>query len=212
MYIFAYKYKQDLDIYTKPLGFNMNIQQKKIENIILYFANRANNNTIDRLKLMKLIWLSDRLHLNKYGRLIIKDRYKALPNGPIASTALDMSNYSIPEAYDVEGFNIKAKVNYEEDYFSKSDIKVMNYIWEKYGGMDTFELRDFSHLFPEWLRYEKELNTETFPNSYDIVIQDFFKTPIDKNIDFSDFYNQEDSELSEQDFNIHRSIQSLLKS
>lgn len=189
----------------------MNIQQKKIENIILYFANRANNNTIDRLKLMKLIWLSDRLHLNKYGRLIIKDRYKALPNGPIASTALDMSNYSLPEVYDVDGYNIKAKTNCQEDYFSKTDLKVMNYIWEKYGDMDTFELRDFSHLFPEWLRYEKELKAKTFPNSYDIVIQDFFETPTSDNIDFSDFYNAEDSELSEQDFNIHRSIQSLLK-
>ncbi len=190
----------------------MNIQQKKIENIILYFANRSNDNTIDRLKLMKLIWLSDRLHLNKYGRLIIKDRYKALPNGPIASSALTMSNYSLPEIYEVDGYRIKSKHNFQEDYFSKSDLKVMDYVWGKFGEMDTFELRDFSHLFPEWLRYEEELNSETFPNSYDIVIQDFFKTPKIEKIDFSDFYSEEDSKLSEQDFNIHRSIQSLLKS
>lgn len=190
----------------------MNIQQKKIENIILYFANKANNKTIDRLKLMKLIWLSDRLHLNKYGRLIIKDRYKALPNGPIASKAMDMSKYSLPDSYDVEEYNIKAKVNYQEDYFSKSDLKILNYVWDKFGEMDTFELRDYSHLFPEWKRYENELQTDNFPNSYDIVIQDFFMKPNNDSIDFSDIYNEEESKLSEQDFNIHRSIQSLLNS
>lgn len=38
---------------------------------------------------MKLLWLSDRVHLNKYGRLILKDNYKALPHGPVPSATMD---------------------------------------------------------------------------------------------------------------------------
>jgi uncharacterized phage-associated protein len=187
----------------------MNIQEKKIENIILYFANQSKNNTIDRLKLMKLIWLSDRLHLNKYGRLILKDRYKALPNGPIASLALRMSNFTLPEAYNVKGYKIKSLKDFDSDFFSKSDLKIMNYVWGKFGALKSFKLRDYSHLFPEWLRFEEELESNFTPNSYDIVIQDFFKNP---NIEeFSDILSVEDSKLSEKDFNIHNSIQSLLK-
>jgi len=186
----------------------MNIQEKKIENIILYFANQSENNTIDRLKLMKLIWLSDRLHLNKYGRLILKDRYKALPNGPIASLALKMSNFTLPNTYNVNGFKIKSLKEFDSAFFSKSDLKIMAYVWNKFGKLNSFELRDYSHLFPEWLRFKEELASEFSPNCYDVVIQDFFKTP---NIeDFSDLLSVEDLELSEKDFIIHNSIQSLL--
>lgn len=187
----------------------MNIQEKKIENIILYFANQSDQKTVDRLKLMKLIWLSDRLHLNKYGRLILKDRYKALPNGPIASKTMEMSKYSLPDVYEVDGYKIKSLKEFDSDFFSKSDLKIMNYVWEKFGQLDTFQLRDYSHLFPEWLRFEEELETDYTPNCYDIVIQDFFKSHDEEK--FSDLINPEDSELSEIDFNIHNSIQSILR-
>ena len=187
----------------------MNIQEKKIENIILYFANQSKNNTIERLKLMKLIWLSDRLHLNKYGRLILKDRYKALPNGPVASLALKMSNYTLPNVYTIKGYNIKALKDFDSSFFSKSDLKIMEYVWNKFGKLNSFKLRDYSHLFPEWLRFKQELESSFSPNCYDVVIQDFFNIP---NIEeFSDILSAEDLELSEKDFNIHNSIQSLLR-
>ena len=103
----------------------MDINLKKIENAILFFANKSDK-TIERMKLIKLIWLSDRLHLSKYGRLILKDRYKALPNGPIASTALTISQYGIPGVIDVDSYNVIAKKEFDSDFFSKSDIKIMN--------------------------------------------------------------------------------------
>ena len=88
----------------------------------------------------------------------------------------------------------------------------MKYVWRKFGQMNGFQLSSYSHLFPEWLRYKEDLNINSFPNSYDIVIQDFFKSPLDPQIDFSDLFNEQDSKLSEQEFNVHRSIQSLLSS
>lgn len=186
----------------------MNIQEKKIENAILFFTNKSNN-CIDRLKLIKLIWLSDRIHLNKYGRLILKDRYKALPNGPIASQTLTMTNYSLPNVYDVENYNIKSKKQFDSNYFSKSDLKVMDYVWNKFKNYDGFYLSNYSHLFPEWLRFENELNNRFLPDAYDIVIQDFFGFP---NIeDFSDIIDLESIELSKQEFNINNSIQSILR-
>ena len=57
----------------------MNIQEEKIKNVILFFAHKSEGKSIEKLKLIKLIWLSDRLHLNKYGRLILNDKYKAEP-------------------------------------------------------------------------------------------------------------------------------------
>lgn len=186
----------------------MDINFKKIENAILFFANK-NGNTIERMRLMKLLWLSDRLHLNKYGRLILKDRYKALPNGPIASTALNISNHGIPNSIQVDKFNVISKKDFDADFFSKSDIKIMEYVWTKFNTMQSFDFSDYSHKYPEWLRYEKELNSEFTPNAYDIVIQDFFEFP--ELSEFADLLDEETISLSKEDFNVKNSIQGSLK-
>lgn len=186
----------------------MDINLKKIENSILFFANKSNNR-IERMRLMKLMWLSDRLHLNKYGRLILNDRYKALPNGPIASTALNISQYGIPGSINVDKHYVNSLKDFEVDFFSKSDLKIMDYVWEKFQNMESFEFSEYSHKYPEWLRFEKVLNAEHTPNAYDIVIQDFFEFPELK--EFEDLLDLETIELSKEDFNVKNSIQSALK-
>lgn len=185
----------------------MDISQKKIENTILYFANRSNNK-IDRMKLIKLIWLSDRLHLNKYGRLILNDKYKALPNGPIASLTLNMTNQNLPGAYKVEGYSIISIKDFDRDYFSKSDLKIMEYVWNNFKNYSSIEFSDYSHEFPEWKRFEKELNAPFTPDAYDIVIQDFFEFP--ESSDFSDILNEETIMMSKEEFSVKNSFQSFL--
>jgi hypothetical protein len=64
-------------------------------------------------------------------------------------------------------------------------------------------------LFPEWLRFEKELEDNTLPNSYDIVIQDFFEFP--ENVDFSDILNQDIIDEAKREFNVKSSIQKALE-
>ena len=186
----------------------MDINLKKIENSILFFANKSSNK-IERMRLMKLMWLSDRLHLNKYGRLILNDRYKALPNGPISSTALNVSQFGIPGSIKVDKYYVNSLKEFEADFFSKSDLKIMDYVWEKFQNMESFEFSEYSHKYPEWLRYEKELKAEHTPNAYDIVIQDFFEFPELK--EFEDILDIETIELSKEDFNVKNSIQSALK-
>ena len=185
----------------------MDINLKKIENSLLFFANKSEN-TIERMKLMKLIWLSDRLHLNRYGRLILKDRYKAFPNGPIASLALNISQNGIPDSIEVDKYNVIAKTNFDESFFSKSDLEIMEYVWNKFQNMGSFDFSSYSHRYPEWIRFKKELNSEHTPNAYDIVIQDFFEFP--ELNEFSDLLNEETIALSKVDFNIKNSIQSSL--
>lgn len=186
----------------------MDINLKKIENSILFFANKSMN-TIERMKLMKLLWLSDRLHLNKYGRLILKDRYKALPNGPIASTALNIAQYGIPGSIKIDSYNVIATKEFDSDFFSKSDLKIMEYVWNKFQKMESFEFSEYSHRYPEWLRFEKELNSKFTPNSYDIVIQDFFDFP--ELQEFEDLLDSNIISLSKEDFNVKNSIQSALR-
>lgn len=185
----------------------MEVKTAKIINSILFFANKSNG-SIERLKLMKLLWLSDRIHLNKYGRLILKDSYNAMPHGPVPSTAMNYSNHSFPENYKVNGYRIVAEKVFNEDYFSKSDIEVMNLIWDKFGNMSAFTLRDLSHHFPEWVRFQQDLENEYSPNSYPMVLEDFFVNP---NLeDYKDIFSIGDSQDSLTYFHSYNAIQSNL--
>ena len=160
----------------------MSIQTAKNINAILFFANKAGD-VINRLKLMKLLWLADRFHLNKHGRLILKDSYVAMPHGPVPTSTMDFSRANLTDKISLEGsHDIKALDNFNPDYFSKSDLDVMTFIWETLGGLDQFQLRDLSHHFPEWIRFQKEIQDTSLPNSYGMVMEDFFNNPTEISI------------------------------
>ena len=188
----------------------MNIATNKIINSILFFANKSENKSINRLKLMKLLWLSDRLHLNKFGRLILKDSYKALPHGPVPSATMDFSKNSIPSNISVDLYNIKAERECDERYFSKSDLEVMNSIWGKFGNFDRFDLSEISHQFPEWKRFEKDLADRYSPNSYSMVMEDFFIIPENLIEEYGSILHSEGSAESLSYFRSYNEIQSNL--
>ena len=183
----------------------MSLFEKKILNSILFFANKADNHTITRLKLMKLLWLSDRIHINKYGRFILRDTYYAMEHGPIPSKALNMSQISIENFTHIHERNIKALSNFDLRYFSKSDLEVMEFVWNNYGKYSATRLRNASHKFPEWERFEKLLSSGASLREL-MVDGDFFKSPIKKpNIDWQDNDNTDAIEKF-QFYKINQSI------
>jgi uncharacterized phage-associated protein len=185
----------------------MKIQEQKRINAILFFAMKAPENKISRLRLMKLLWLADRIHLNRYGRFILRDTYYALPHGPVPSKTMDLSERSVEDIFTVRGYEIEAEDNFNPKFFSKSDLEVLNEVWERFGDLKELVLRDYSHFFPEWKRFERELTDETLSNSYPMVIEDFFKEPTDVD-NFK--LDTERSELSKSIFKVHNKIQEIL--
>jgi len=165
---------------------HMLIRENKITHSIIFFAAKSNNKVINRLKLMKLLWLADRIHINRYGRLILKDKYNALPHGSVPSYTMDLSKETLEGYFEVVGYNIKALIEFDEKYFSKSDIEVMEEVWKTYGKKGKFELRDLSHKFPEWIRFEDYINNKNLPNSYPENVADFFDKPLIDNFPFDE--------------------------
>ena len=157
---------------------------------------------------MKLLWLSDRLHLNKFGRLILKDNYNALPHGPVPTRAMDFSKSSVEDFYSVSKFNIKANKETDNSYFSKSDVEILEQVWNQFGSMNQFDLRDFSHNFPEWLRYKSELENPVLPKSYSIIIDDFFNNP--EGVSLGVNISSEEINHSKEYYHSFNSIQSHL--
>lgn len=172
------------------------MERRKRKNVqaINYLASKSRQREINRLKLMKLLWLADRYHLLKYGRPILKDRYYALDHGPVPSLTADISRhqnepYTNTYIEPVGSLDIRSIQAPDLSLFSKSDLEVLDLVWEKFGHMDRWELRDLTHEYPEWKRWEEELKDPTTPNSYLMEMIDFFDIPEDTKLSKSSFFD-----------------------
>lgn len=160
---------------------------KKATQILNYFA-QVEGGQINKMKSLKLLWLADRLHLRLYGRSISNDNYVAMKNGPVASCAKDIveNNGYCPEEQKAYA---RSFINLREDWhtldsvsdadlkvFSKSDVSILEKVYDSFGDKDQYELSELSHLYPEWKRWERAL--EDNPSTrFPMSDEDFFADP-----------------------------------
>jgi len=174
-----------------------NPEKKKVQTV--NYITELLGGVADKIQLMKLIWLADRLHLRIYGRPVTDNTYFAMKHGPVPSETKSLIEKPTP--YVLEYLNIekddenrevilRSKKATDKFYLSESDIEILNKIISEFGSLNKWKLRDISHEFPEWLRFEKQI-VET-NSSYPIDMADFFE-PDRKSLSI---FNQ-DSELLE---------------
>ncbi len=147
-----------------PLTFRPKID--KIVESLLYLAHKRPG--ADKYQAVKLFYLADRTHFERYGRPITFDNYYALWYGPVASTTLDLLNGASPllfgakEAvlpFKTEKGIVKAKSGKETettfirgpsrdvnmDVFSKSDLEILDEIISKYKNASFDDLYNETH-------------------------------------------------------------------
>ena len=123
---------------------------------------RLRGGTMSYLKLVKLLYFADRLALAELGRPISYDMYVSMPQGPVLSRTLDLmteepephadhASYwrtliSEPHEYEVS----LLRDDIPNDQLSRADEEILDRVFEKYGRLSRWEIRDLSHKLPEW--------------------------------------------------------------
>jgi len=119
------------------------------------------------LKLMKLLYLSNRRSIIERGRMMGEDALFSMKHGPVMSNTLDLIRhkhrkggkywYSLlkTDGNDLVFRHDPREVDIDEvlDRLSRSDLKILDDVYAKFGHMNRFELRDMTHLkeyCPEW--------------------------------------------------------------
>jgi uncharacterized phage-associated protein len=169
---------------------------RKATQTLNYFAIKAGGK-IKKLKVLKLIFLADRYHLRKYGRLITNDRYVAMKYGPVPSTVEDIAKGNVNHVIKtytlkyirttVNGIQIESINPVDSSFLSKTDIEALEFSWKNFGHFDRWSLSDFTHHYPEWRKHKKALDSGSKVEN--INIKDFFedpKTDIDKCYELSE--------------------------
>lgn len=120
---------------------------------------RLSSGVINHMKLIKLLYLADRKALVSWGRPISFDWYYSLPHGPVLSFTLNKINEEAPpdgssywHQYISErcAHTVSLIGEAPNDQLSPAEEKLLDTIWEEFGGMNQWELRDFTHTLPEW--------------------------------------------------------------
>jgi uncharacterized phage-associated protein len=124
---------------------------------------------VDKLKLLKLIYLADKYHLIYYGRTITNDDYYAVKLGPIPSAVkdvLEFDKFSLSEEeykyassflkkIDQYNFKANAKVRTKLEMLSETDIEALDYVIKIFGLMSSSRLVNYTHKYPEWSQYRE---------------------------------------------------------
>ena len=112
------------------------------------------------MKLLKLLYLADRRALVQWGRPITFDSYFSLDHGPVLSfTYNNISAEPGPGRDSYWHRHIGAPHDYKvalaseapSDELSAAELEVLELTYRKFGHMDQWELRDYTHQhLPEW--------------------------------------------------------------
>jgi|TARA_B110000211_G_scaffold55661_1_gene61944 uncharacterized phage-associated protein len=124
----------------------------RILDAFAYIAKRAPVHKKNMYNVLKVFYLADKLHMERYGRFIFEESYSAMAKGPVPSTAYDLLK-DIKSGKELP-FSIKSPVTLganhivtaqrqaDEDLFSGSDLLCMDEVIQL---SENEDLGDLSH-------------------------------------------------------------------
>jgi uncharacterized phage-associated protein len=126
------------------------------------FFTKKEGGAINVLKVAKLLYLADREFMSQYDFPILFDQFVSMPHGPVTSMTLNYINGLEESRAEWGAFIVGREKNYiglvnpdlsidALDELSDAEIHVLEGIWDRFGQMRPFEIRDWTHAnCPEW--------------------------------------------------------------
>ncbi|RBO89666.1 Panacea domain-containing protein [Pseudochrobactrum asaccharolyticum] len=161
----------------------------KIIAAISYIIKAAseNNHVVTQYDIVKTMFLADRAHLNRYGRLISSDNYVAMYHGPVPTVAYDilkrnahtMRMYNLDELpWDMEkgerGLFIysNSDVSWVDDHLSLSDKKALNEAAITVKSLGFGQIRRLTHEDPAYVdAWEDDGDRKQYPMSLGLLFE-----------------------------------------
>ena len=117
---------------------------------------------INIMKLVKLMYLLDRLSLDRRGVPVTGGDYLSMRNGPVTSELLDLINAGrlAGEAdnrweqciSDRRDHDVRLEQMPPRDHLSEAEVSLLDEIWSEHGGKDQWQLVEWCHAHcKEWM-------------------------------------------------------------
>lgn len=144
-----------------PEGIEEMFDERKVAQTAAYFLHKRGD-AMSHLKLMKLLYLADRESMQVYGTPISEDRMVSMPHGPVLSQTFDLMSGSTRSQSggweewiaDIQDHEVRLRKPVDPENLgrlSDADIDILDQVWERFGHMSRWEIRDYTHDYcPEW--------------------------------------------------------------
>jgi len=162
----------------------MKISLPKLKAIILYFCTHTNPKFLGKVKLMKLFYFLDFMHVKKHAVPVTYDCYVNLEYGPIPSTVknlIDTADDDIDHSIlagtitfsKLDHENIhritahKEFTENEKKHLSENELDILKKVCLRFGDSNTREIKKESHKEAPW---KKTKLLEVIP--YTLAVED----------------------------------------
>ena len=157
--------------------------EHKVAQMAAYLLHKRGGR-MSHLKLMKLMYLADRLSFERYDESITEDRTVSLEYGPVLSTTLNLIGgyrQSLVNGWsswisDKENNEVSLARGFERrdlGELSDADLEILDDVFAEHGKKSRWELVKFTHTLPEWVDPEEG----SLPISTQDILQAIGKTP-----------------------------------
>ncbi len=157
------------DPFAPLVGFD----SAKAAQIASYFATRSDGQ-IEKLKLVKLMYLAERESLARHAHPMFYDELYSMQHGPVCSSVMDGLNGRIPswKSYLSAKNNIirptHAISRDEMDEVSDADFAIIEDLWARFSEMTASQIRNYTHR--NCAEYQ-EIESGRLPISYEDVFR-----------------------------------------
>lgn len=154
---------------------------RKLYQTVNYILSKYNYR-LNYTKLIKLLYISDRNCLKKYGFSITEDSYVSMSQGIVLSNLYDFikkgENEEFNKLFIKDGYDLVSILDkkYSDDELSEAEIEILDETDEKYHDKDWKYLVDeVVHTFPEWDKSVLKNNTSK-PLEKKVLLKELGKT------------------------------------
>jgi len=130
-------------------------QPRKAVQAIAYMVNALG--PVDKVKVMKLLYLADREQFIRHGCPITGDNQRAMQYGPVPSRSLDLLNGFCTSPHDtvfkflhIDDNKVFARENPGTSLLNTDEIAVLDDVVKKYGSIPSWSLVHQTHALPEY--------------------------------------------------------------
>jgi uncharacterized phage-associated protein len=122
----------------------------------------ADDNRMETMRLLKLLYISDRELLAETGHPLTGDRVVAMKNGPVLSRVYDTIRGQTAQSdrwlefVHRDGYKVILRQKPGREKLSKREIGKLTEVTERYRQLGNFELSDETHKFAEWQQHYHE--------------------------------------------------------
>jgi len=151
---------------------------RRAAQVTAFFALKCGGK-INILMATKLIYLADRLSMERRDAPITGDNFVSMPFGPVNSYTYSYMTGNAPLQQDEwsEFIGVRNKndlplsqtITFDDlDELSPADTRILNEVWDSFSSTDRFELAEWTHKFcPEW----RDPNGSSIPIDFSTIFK-----------------------------------------